>query len=382
MKICWLLILLAVNAAFAKSAKKSTEIALQKLPKSVVLAAPIPAGKDQNTCQGFWFKNGYVCNLDKLKQFNKDDLNKLQGIKVDFMSLVERFQALHRSVKLIKSKLPRNIVKILTTDISVVSSQTDKCWNHMGKLRTNSLCTICSAQNYNYFFGYKAGMSMSTCREILDHCSVHIGHVVDLTELAIYLSKTVGSYARWHYEIQKSKNFFVQFLTQLGKTVERIYHSIGTMLWVKLFHLYESLKAKKIGKQQKCFGTVTLKTVSANLCESLVSLTHAPHLKKINDHLSGILKNLESELDLVTAYKQKKAAAKTSKSRSRSLMKKTSNWRYLKQKSNATSSSFSSDSGGSGVMVFESEDGSSSVAVDKQHPFLFIKLLNFSIVFP
>ena len=380
MKICWLLILLALSLSFVLTAGRSREIALQKLPSAVVLDAAVPPGKDQNTCQGFWYQHGFVCNLKKLKKFNKVDMRRLDDIKVDFLSLVNRYQALHRSVLLIKSKLPKNMVRILTTDIGLVSSETDKCWSHMGKLRTNSLCTICSAKNHKYFFQRKAGMSMVTCREILEHCNVHIGQVVDLTELAIFLATTVGRYARWHYGIQTSKNFLVQFYTELSRTIERVQHTIGTMLWVKLFRLYENLKHRKAREKIRLIRKASLSHVSARLCESLVSLTRTPHLKKINKHLEAILKNLEHELKLIVAFKKKKAAAKASKNSCRALTQTTSNWRCLKQKSFMPL--FSSDDGGSGVMVVERDDGSSNIAADKQHPHMYIKPVNFSMAFP
>ena len=371
-------------ASFGSAADRSVEVALRELPKAIVLDEPVARGVDATTCHGYWFTHGYVCDLEKLKEFHEEDAGRLHSITESFLSLVDRYQALHPAALVLVNKLSKMHKGIFTTDKQLIRNITEKCWNHMGKLRSNSLCSVCAANNFEFFHKKRAGMLLDTCQDTLAHCVVHFTQIIDFNDLNAFLSNSLSRSAKKRPIKGLIGNGGLSLLKKaVKKTRNRVGHSKASFKWTKYFRDYVRFKREMAKPKRKRNVSKKFDLASALLCENIVSLTSKPLLEKINFHLNASLTNLETELADLVAYQKELQEMETAKAQqsspaARSLL--SSNWRSLNQ---AETPAFSVDDfTGADVLVLKASEGSSFVALDKHHPNIHIQPMNFSLVFP
>lgn len=173
----------------ACSAQNPIDLAKKELPSIVVLGQEEPLGKDNATCQGLWWREGFVCDYDKLKALAAADQKKLSDATASFVQSITKNREL--AVKLNDAKKAAFNANQLVFNPVNTKTEAEKCWNYMIKLRSSALCSICSAKNYLYFLNNKGAISFDTCNDFLSYCMPHFRDLLSLIELGNSMSEIV-----------------------------------------------------------------------------------------------------------------------------------------------------------------------------------------------
>lgn len=165
----------------AKTSFSAVSFAKEKLPSSVVLSSPV-TGLDSKTaaiCKKVWSFDGFVCKSTEIVNLAIKDHEDMQESEHQFRKVLDVFKEVET---LLVEKVPHfsnsvtdNRFKqyLNSTKLAEHKVNSDKCWEHMSKLRNASLCYLCSAVNYKYFFQNKGLVQMEDCSAMLNVCSPH-----------------------------------------------------------------------------------------------------------------------------------------------------------------------------------------------------------------
>lgn len=153
---------------------------LEGLPESVILKKPVQPGVDQSTCNGFWFKKGYLCNKLNLIQYSLSDQRTMSDTLNKYIQLVNGLAIIANNSVILNPALNLEPTSISTfqnflnvTYVNQLTKDAEYCWNQTSTMRSNALCSVCSADNYNYFYGMKAVLNSETCELYIKHCDNH-----------------------------------------------------------------------------------------------------------------------------------------------------------------------------------------------------------------
>lgn len=226
-----LLILMVITTATANYPKTCVSNAFVDARKQYVerpletLSAPLPANslaEFANTCGGEWAKFGVCCDPWKLSdhiqrndRVMNDTVNNL--IQIVIYSVNPTTQLFLRLKQLtlaapnslypqwgINIAFARSFLENVTNLVafkefnntlsseykSAFKSETLKCWSHMIKLRTSSLCQACSARSHVFFKDNKGLVSTETCVSSIRHCFSALKMTLKFIKLAKWLIDT------------------------------------------------------------------------------------------------------------------------------------------------------------------------------------------------
>lgn len=240
---------------------------LNTLPADLRLASVIPPGQQKSVCNGFWFKTGYVCDIQKIIAYAKNDQNTLLQEEKTFNATVDKFV---HAIKITNSEFNRGGALKGDTQSSSWYQQvlsgfesykagTSKCWAILRSLRSSSLCTTCSALNYMFYKKELLGLGRADCKSFVATCWP--------------LSKALGPIssiaAMTFAKILKKRNRQSSYGAAFGCETDNFRESVEltTVAWQHFFHLQklELAEAAKLEPQ---------------ICEKMVSIHKPPMLYK------------------------------------------------------------------------------------------------------
>ena len=133
--------------------------------------------KKVQACGNEWMSFGTCCDLNSLTLAVNTDVNQ---IKTQMSELVYNLENIETSFSKLKDGIkPRlddrtdiafqnmrpkiqALLNIKAVQISGVKAAVARCWNHMAKIRSSSVCTTCSGRSQIFFSGNKAMVSEDT----------------------------------------------------------------------------------------------------------------------------------------------------------------------------------------------------------------------------
>lgn len=239
----------------------SISLAQKELPSELVLPFPVAVGQEDTTCGGLWAKHGSVWNKRRLLHYSKGKTQKLHKYTLDFKAYVKGLQTLAHKVK--SQTSGDKELSILNMGLDKVNNSTERCWNYMAKLRNYALCSICSADNYHYFVGFKASVSIEQCQVLMDHCNNHLDYILRIIASQNTLEKAVS----------QRKSTFI-----MGKPILQVTSLMVTALWRKLV---EHKNAKEVSRKEKA---------TAAICESVMKLREIPFMMQLTTLLQQKLR--------------------------------------------------------------------------------------------
>lgn len=176
------LIVVFLLASFCLSTHIETVFSV--VPKEILLDRPVGPGVDSHTCQGLWFKTGYICNIEKTKQFALDDKAELEGEVRRFDQVLDDLETLLQANAL-KLESANQLREVINGQNKIKMKQNARrCWDKMAEVRSNSLCSICSGQNAQFFFRNKSLVDLPLCRAVLAVCSDHFEELLKIKKVS------------------------------------------------------------------------------------------------------------------------------------------------------------------------------------------------------
>jgi hypothetical protein len=151
-----------------------TEVKLEL--KDVFLAKDISPANASSSCRGLWRKEGQASDLAKLTAYSKSEDDNIDAMLVDLTKMVNEFHSLIKEVEYESvtslTEDEKLYFKIWSDPLMVSKYHNDAatCCKEMKSKRSSSLCSLCSSENYKYFYMKKSVIDDNACGVMLDNC--------------------------------------------------------------------------------------------------------------------------------------------------------------------------------------------------------------------
>lgn len=139
-----------------------------------ILPEPVKSGSSKR-CSYEWNTFGNCCV--------ESDLDKFFELEVELMSInnknlkaevKNRLDRLGKQLEILKTGTDQKKVSDLKSSVEKIKkdfgSQSDRCINHIEKVRGNALCSICSGRSEKYFHGDKMLIAPQACFSLVESC--------------------------------------------------------------------------------------------------------------------------------------------------------------------------------------------------------------------
>ena len=186
-------------ACVEKAEANTANSCLQKNPFIKSLAAPglthVEIFAQPKTgrfmyCSSEWRPHGSCCNSEDLViASNFDDFVIRKNKEVIFYKVYHIENILKMALDYSLSthwlgenkKFVREVIAII--NLESFRKHTDRCWNHMSKIRNSALCSTCSGRSELFFSKDKILISADACRDIVDSCQPYFAHLEQIYSL-------------------------------------------------------------------------------------------------------------------------------------------------------------------------------------------------------
>ena len=208
-------VLSVVTAQVADEVQKSKNLALNFLPKQVILQ-DINSANNDNVCSKVWEIEGTVCSGKSLLRYQRQetkDISSQCDKTLASLSLLQRTIGKVEQLGILKSSrtllfgsstrqsgisVERRLqyLRLLNSSLSELRIFKDKrflnqfkfrmdsCWVKLQRARNASLCHTCSKSNSQYYFNGKAIVSQDDCSDIVKSCAFFFKSAVNIIESA------------------------------------------------------------------------------------------------------------------------------------------------------------------------------------------------------
>ena len=237
-------------------------------------------------CSSEWNPYGSCCNPEDLViavSFDNFIIQKNRDLLFDKAYMVQRsmefsIQAFSsRSFQLTKSH--RYLLKVTADIIKEINLEpykklSDRCWDHMAKIRNSALCSTCSGRSEMFFSKDKILISADACREIVDSCQPYFAHLEHI------------------YALVKSKRTTIEETVLALKPSSLIKSAIDKFFKfsppVQLWEALSDYVKHRSDEQRSGLH-------SAKVCSMIASINKLPSLVALEDQDSYFLKKLSKE---------------------------------------------------------------------------------------
>ena len=303
MRIRLLLILLLLSPAFAQVSlpayvkltrvnlttcnKPHDLLKLLKDQKVIILDAP------QNTeishCQYEWSRYGTCCDQQSLVSYAEHDSklikesvdtfeNKLSAIAKSFSDLIDASkEIIRKNIKLepVANVLINTIFDEETNklrDFVTNFFETEKemslfsCWKQMARIRSNSLCSVCSGRSEVFFAQNDKAMFLSMdCQPMIDSCLTSFDDFVKLIEgVDKFADKFIDSMKK---PVETTQSDLLNVVKNLDKVTEAIKTNLLHQKMKEFINLKDSSDERK----------------KWSLCESFITVTKEPYILALKE---------------------------------------------------------------------------------------------------
>lgn len=288
----FLLLVLALGAVRGQLDVK-VAVPLSVLPADLRLTSPVPPGIDMITCGGFWGKTGFVCDKTKTIAYAKDDSAKLKAKEALHYNIFDRFIKAFEITQPEYQKLfqannyylqPDNGLNYqsLANVLNNLRNQSPICWTLLNTIRSNSLCTTCSAENFKYYKDRLIGFGKQDCKNFLSTCNAMFAGIDWVSNKAQYLLKDFITL------LEPSNSVYVNIFAN-GEVVKSMREA------TKLHWDLNAARYHKRFAEAERFESI--------LCEKMVSVHKEPVLYKQIDFLNSAIDTFLREYGRITGRK-------------------------------------------------------------------------------
>ena len=237
-------------------------------------------------CKFEWNTHGTFCDEEKLLNFSKSDQSKIQAsvktVLEELSKISQLLLAVEGEIKQENKTNPKKIafyrewvnpvhqefVKMVESFSSREYSgrqSFNKCWDTMAKIRSNSLCSICSARSEVFFREEKALVSEKKCDKVMEDCIPSFKEIFSfLTNLELFLEK-LG-----------------EFKSMKGTVEERELENVIQKLTLFKAYLSQNQILKAIQNyfngHADGFKSYSFKVATSNLCQKLLRVFDMPFI--------------------------------------------------------------------------------------------------------
>ena len=342
-----------VTGSLCVDQAKVLQTAKAELPHNVLLDRFEGPNIDATTCNGLWSQHGFICNKQKLLELSKSDEAAIKATVNQFNAVVPKFREL---ILTLREIYPSNSTLHVFYDASrnFLPQSTEKCWAKMSQIRSSSLCSMCSGNNYEYFLNNKAAITEMACQLIFVECKDHI----DFINFMATIEKRV-----YHFLIEELEKH------QAAKqSLEKLDNGF-LMKQKKIQNSIESL-SKLIVEYISCIDVDARIQIANKVCQAIVRLRETPMLINLNEKLSETV----DAMNLIATHLKPNVP--------RSLFNKirpTTNWRALQSNFGNSLALTSSLVTGDVVVVKGTDNMFATFGNANQDP---VKPMNLSLAFP
>ena len=193
------------------------------LPVSVQLSKPQGPGVDNKTCAGLWGKEGTLCNLTLLIDFDQKRTQQVQNSVTSYNLLIDNLSHIAKMAKkltALKASTKSTFDDLVTSDFSSISKENaDTCMKQLIKSRSSSLCYRCSQAYDRYQLSIvreqKFIVPEDFCSKMMTACEPHLEDLATLGKLYFEKPSTMGELSKV-YQIQLQTMATHQQILQLA----------------------------------------------------------------------------------------------------------------------------------------------------------------------
>jgi hypothetical protein len=136
-----------------------------------------PVEYKNKTCSGLWATDKTCCDLKSLQQWQKEDERLLNQSTNNFEKLVNRINTKmddlpEKDVNLIKSKKIDFLIRLKRDRLMEnYIADMNRCRNKIVKIRSSSVCSLCSGNYSSHITKGRAAVTKSDCFRLVEGCS-------------------------------------------------------------------------------------------------------------------------------------------------------------------------------------------------------------------
>ena len=189
---------------------------IERLMSQNVVIFSFPQKPKSATCDREWSANKTCCDVSSLVKYAAKDKRKIQNsvesvmlnlylisrhinctltiaqslkdFNLNLSPLLTAYDSVYHSEPLASFRAIHN--KVLNSFQSINASS-QVCWDYLSKIRSLSLCSVCSGRREVFFRYSKALISFSTCSDIMKKCGDHFGLLVKFVKRSSQLAETL-----------------------------------------------------------------------------------------------------------------------------------------------------------------------------------------------
>ena len=280
---------------------------IKSLRKKNVTVFDSPQVPVDSICQFEWKGHRTCCEIGSLQRYTHQDAVDIKRavknvtemmylISRDFRSTV-RLASTLRSNNLTMSPLLAAYEKSYWSDemlqfrlvqqtivnnfSNVTNSSANICWEYLAKLRSASVCSVCSGRNKVFFSSNKALVDIQTCQGMMDHCEDHFDTLVRFIKRGSELIESI------YKEIASAKSGFSKEAVHLIQVVKDNLVVLGQYPMIK--HLKHYITTHN--STQKMTGLVRVCKILQNLVlDTFIEKIQTPMAQLLES--SGLIHNL------------------------------------------------------------------------------------------
>ena len=205
----------------------------------------------------------------KLQELSKSLLD-LRGSTVSSTTMSNKFSKFKNTWGIPTNKEFVKEVQLFAENPAQFTNELKKCWEPMSKVRSGSLCDICSARSQVFFTANRILMGQDGCLSLLETCTPSFSTLISfLSKLEKFLEPLVEPNA------EKSSTQ-PEYEIQLESTVNQL---------IRFKHSMSSHHIKQLISQFLEAKNHVKMTVSAKLCAELIRVFKTPFVEEVASFL-------------------------------------------------------------------------------------------------
>jgi hypothetical protein len=149
---------------------------LLKAAEPAIVTFEGPRDYDENTCGGLWKREKTCCEYGSLLNWKTKSEESLRVSAGSFKTLVRKLNTNLDRQKISKIDNDFDFLAKLVDDTKSAGfiANVDKCMDHLIKVRSSSVCSICAGNFRRHLLGEKAAVSKGDCIAVISSCDGYL----------------------------------------------------------------------------------------------------------------------------------------------------------------------------------------------------------------
>ena len=298
--VLMILICICHGASCTEKACLKKNKLINRLKKMNVTVFESPRAPTNSICEFEWKKKDSCCEIGSLAAYSQRDGNNIkETVKnvTEMMYLISR--DIRSTVRLASTFRSNNLTmspllatyekyywseqmssfrlihdKIVNNFSESVNASANACWSHLAKIRSASLCSVCSGRSEKFFKEDKAMIKVSTCEVMMDKCETHFTDLVQFIQNANELINSI------HNDIISQRENFGPRAIQVIHTVNKNLAGLNKHRMISLIKSY--LNPSSASDKQNSL---------VKICKNLQNLVMPTFIAKIRLPMNQLLES-------------------------------------------------------------------------------------------